>query len=72
MNNVIDVNDADCRCPYLYLGLTRTEVRNWSERCPVHGYETTWYADRCAADPRFERFTDERRAWWHPDWNRDR
>jgi len=58
------VLQESCTCPRIALGLRMTEVRNWSGRCPVHGYDTAWLDAKLQEDPRWLAWTDPDHAPW--------
>jgi hypothetical protein len=54
--------ESECTCPYIMIGSTRSDARNWSETCPEHGVGTEY----ARAHPPPYGYAD---VW---DWSRDR
>lgn len=34
----------DCTCPFLNIGMKKSESRNWDPDCPEHGLKSDWWS----------------------------
>ena len=34
---------TECTCPYIHVGMKKTDSRNWSPKCLLHGIESEYW-----------------------------